>query len=252
MFSISPETIAADPWGFAELVAMLLSVVAHFILGGKFLLSSRSNEKIESLRRVEQGYGAWFISIGLGYGTYVLDRFWRFFYEGNRFFTSYEDRVINRDYLLISFLFLAIAFTFLTFVIDKYLLNRQKPVLSFLCVALIALAILLRPLETAFYDPDDPPGLVSDVLGYVLYAGIAIVLITIVGLYVSVAKSSPEGSALRKKAVTAVLGIILWVSMLMFGNNQFDKAGWFPGVELLGPVVTIVALLVLNYSFSSI
>ncbi|GAB4313785.1 MAG: hypothetical protein Kow0069_15060 [Promethearchaeota archaeon] len=245
------DLVAADPLGFAEIVLLAVVSITHFLLGAKFFLSSRAEGLLDTQRRVDQGYGAWFVAIGAGHGTYSLDRFWRFFHEGARLFATHEERVVNRDYLVLSFFFLYLAFMFLTHTIETQLLGR-KPVLAVVCGAMGAFSLAYRFVEDATIDPVDPPGLASDVMGYALYSVLFVVFVLIIGLYAKIAGSAPEGSRLKKKALAAIVGILVWVVMLVAGNNQFSKASWFTGVNLLGPVITLVALAVLNYGLTKV
>ncbi|MHA1341082.1 MAG: hypothetical protein ACTSRZ_14025 [Promethearchaeota archaeon] len=244
------DKISSDPIGFAEIILLFLVDLVHYIIGILFLKQFWNKSLIDSQRKIHFGYGLWFFSIGAGHMVYSLDRYWRFFYDF-RLFKTY-DRIINRDYMLVSFIFLEISFLILTFLIEKYLFNRKKVILPYLCGLSIIMTVFLRPIETLTYDEANPPGIVSDLLGFMIYGIFGIVFILIIFLYLRLASLSPSGSVIKRKSIIAVVGIILWTFMIIAGNNIFSKAEWFVGVNLVGPILTIIMLFTLKYAFSKI
>nr|MDO8115793.1 hypothetical protein [Candidatus Sigynarchaeota archaeon] len=239
---------------FFELVLMAIVVNYFLYYGVNFFKKSRDRSSFEIERKLNVGYGFFFIGLAFGYGTYVADRIGRFYTQtstddGRLFFRDTEYGIvsaINRDYILLTFIGLGIGLIFLAFVVEKYILNR-KVILAWITTAGFVFSIALRPIELAFYPvaPD-----VVEYLGYIIYAILLLVLVLLLVLYGTIAKNAPPRSDLWNRSISFIVGILLMVVMLMVGNNQFSRADDFIGENLLGPIITLAALFIMNYGFS--
>nr|MDO8084441.1 hypothetical protein [Candidatus Sigynarchaeum springense] len=258
MLDLPPYSIL-DVWGissvmdFFELVLMSIVVAFFLYYGINFVKKSRSREAFEVEKKLNIGYGFFFIGLAIGYGSYVLDRIGRFFTqklgEEGRLFEKDSfygiSSAINRDYILFSFIGLGIGFIFLSYVVEKYILSR-KLILTWICIGGFFYSIALRFIEVAVQQVE--PDIVK-YLGYIIYGVLALVLIMLLLLYGKIAKSSPIRSDLWNRSIAFIVGVLIMVVMLIFGNNQLSKGDDFIGENLLGPIITLVALFIMNYGF---
>ncbi len=241
---------------FFELVLMAVVVNYFLYYGMNFFKKSRDRSAFEIERKLNVGYGFFFIGLAIGYGTYVADRIGRFYTQSStdngRLFWQDSDygvgfvSAINRDYILLTFVGLGIGLIFLAYVVEKYILNR-KVVLAWITTGGFVFSILLRPIELAIF-PVYPE--VVEYLGYVIYAVLLLVLVMLLLLYGTIAKNAPPRSDLWNRSISFIIGILLMVVMLMFGNNQLSRGDDFIGENLLGPIITLAALFIMNYGFS--
>lgn len=233
----------AGVYDFFELVFMAIVVAFFAYISGQFLKRSRRKEGFEIEKKLSLGYCFFMLSLAVGYGAYVLDRMWRFLF-GTRFFATNDDSALNRDYFLVTFFGMGLGFIFLSYVIERHVLNR-KVVIGWICAAGLVFTIFLRPLE-AFLMPisDD----VAKNIGYASYAVIAVVFIMLVAIYVKIARMSPPRSDLWNRSVAFIIGACIMVGMLTVGNNQLNKEGGI--VQIFGPIVTLVSVFVMYYGLS--
>jgi hypothetical protein len=256
--------------------AIYLILVAFFLFFGVIYLNKwRNKENFEVKRKLNLGYFFFFWALGIGVGIFAIDRVAQFISEvpHDRWINSNvypgifgytgtpEWSAINRDYILFTLIGLIAGFVFLTYVVEKYILSR-KVILSWVCVAGLVLAIVLRPLETYLinssggdiYNDATWPDYV-EFIGYILYAIMALVLILIFVIYGKIAGSAPRGSDLANRSVAVIVGLLVIIAMLLGLSNQFSGIdpggdGFFYGVHMLGPAIALVGLFILNYGFT--
>lgn len=216
------------------------------VFAGKFLNKYLNKELFDVERKLDLGYGFFFTSLGIGYGIFSLDRLWQAIYGGTRLLGTPEYSGINRDYILITFIGICSAFIFLTFILEKYILNR-KPKVFLLCAITSIFGVFLRPIEIALLEiaPD-----VVEYIGYILWVVLAIVFILITIAYGKIIKSSKKGSDLWKRSIAFLVALyILIVTLVGLGNIFHDMVDKLPGLNLLSPIILIIGLFIMNYGF---
>ncbi|MFX0099267.1 MAG: hypothetical protein ACFFCS_06760 [Candidatus Hodarchaeota archaeon] len=238
---------------------LYLIMVAFFLyFGVTYLNKWRNKENFEVKRKLNLGYFFFFIALGIGVGIFTIDRIWQFLNNGNRLLLTAGYSAINRDYILFTLIGLDAGFVFLTYVVEKYILSR-KVVLSWVCLAGLVLAIILRPLEN--YLVLSGNGDIAGYIGYLLYVVMALVLILLFVIYGKIAGSAPRGSDLANRSIAVIIGLLIIIAMLLGISNVFSDIGWnqglavleeefFFGVHMIGPGATIIGIFILNYGFS--
>jgi hypothetical protein len=245
MLTLPPDRTIYE---FVGVILMYVVVLAHIGMGGIFFRSASKVSKGTDQEHIDRGYGYWFVSIGLGYLMYALDKTWRFFYD-RRLFTKYtDDRLLNSDYFVAAFIFLFISFVFLSVAIEKYGLGKKNSVLSYLSGAIAVFLIVFRPIENLFLDTNNPPGIISHILSIIVYLAIAIVYIRILQIYILLLRDLPQGTVLRRKTIVSVLGIVLWSGFLAGGANSVEDFGLYG--PIIAPICFLVILGILYWGFS--
>lgn len=235
---------------FFELVLMTIVVNYFLYYGISFLLKNRRSDIFEVEKKLNLGYGLFFIGLAFGYGFYVVDRISRYFTPDRIFLTDTDygiTSIINRDYILFTFIGLGVSFVFLAYVVEKYILNT-KVILTWITIFGLGFTVALRFIEVAFYSA--APEIVEN-LGFISYGVMLLVLIMLLILYGKIIKSSPKGSDLWKRSIAIIVGLLLMVIMLIAGNNQLSNMlDEGIGLNLLGPIITLISLFIMNYGFS--
>ena len=240
IFSIMGEDGIVE---YFELVLMSIVVAFFAYISIQFLKRSRRKEGFEVEKKLSLGYFFFMLSLAVGYGAYVMDRMWRFLY-GFRFFGTNDNSILNRDYFLVTFFGLSLGFIFLSYVIQKHVLN-QKVVVSWICGFGLIFTIFLRPIEAWLWPISED---ISKNIGIVSYAVIAVVFVLLIAIYVKIAKMSPPKSDLWNRSVGFIVGACIMVAMLIIGNNQLTKEGGiFP---IFGPIITLAAVFIMYYGLS--
>ncbi|MHA1368630.1 MAG: hypothetical protein ACTSRA_02780 [Promethearchaeota archaeon] len=245
---------------FFELVLMCIIVTFYLYHGLIFFMRFRNKELYEVERKLNLGYGFFFIGLTFGYGLFVADRIGRYFRGGKRFFLTSEDyfgteytSAFNRDYILFTFIGLGMAFVFLSFVVEKYMLNRKRLIITYLCLSGWVFTIILRPLEVYVIFPHVP--VLIEYLGYISYLILLIVYVLLFIIYVTIARNAPLRSDLWKRSVAFIVGLTTMMIFLIGLSNVFTKASpedwfYFPGVNLTGPICILISLFIMKYGFS--
>jgi hypothetical protein len=231
---------------------LMMSVVLTFFLyyGVNHMKRFRDKGLFDTERKMSLGFSLFFISLFVGYGSYYVDRVVRFFlgkpgFEGRIFLTDVDygiTSVINRDYMLFTFIEMGFCLVFLSYVVEKYLLSRRV-VLMWICAAILAYTGALRFLEIALYHAF--PEVVRNI-GWIAYGGLLVVFILLLVLFGKIITIAPKRSSLWKSSVTFVIGFVIMVAMLLAGNNFFLKGDAFPGENAVGPVITLASVFLLN------
>lgn len=235
-------------WEFFGNMLMYAAVFTHIILGIVFFFSSRSTNKGTAQEHIDWAYGWWFIGTGMGYFAYAIDRTWRLFYE-KRFFAKYDDHIISSDYFIFAFFFLFIAFIFLAHALEKHSLGKKYSPLAVMCVFFAVFTLIFRPIERLVIDPTNYPGFLSDLMGILVFLGIAIVFFRVIGIYLLILKDIPEGTKLRRKTTVSLWSIILWVGLLVGGARAIQDYNdtWS---QIVGPSLFFIVLAMLYWGFS--
>ncbi|MHA1684661.1 MAG: hypothetical protein ACTSUE_27230 [Promethearchaeota archaeon] len=232
-----------------ELMLMGMCVGFFFFYSGQFFKRNRNKDAFEIERKLNVGYFLFFLALGLGYGSYVMDRVWRYVF-GVRFFQqpSY-DSAFSSDYFIPIFTFLSVGFIVLSYVVEKYILSRKRPIIFIICIIGLVLTLSIRFIEGALLPII---GEAVEYIGYVSYIIVLIVFIMLFTVYVKIAKAAPAKSDLWNRSVSFLVGITVMVIMLAGGNNQFSKEA-APGtgyIAWIGPFLTLTALFILQYGLS--
>ncbi|MHA1370777.1 MAG: hypothetical protein ACTSWN_04940 [Promethearchaeota archaeon] len=241
--SVFRYSMAAE---LTELLLMAITVAFFLYISLEFFQKSRFKESFEVERKLNVGYGLFFGSLAIGYGAYVIDRISRFL-TGDRLFATADYSALSRDYFLVTFFGMSAGFIFLSHVIERYILNRKKPYVMVLCIVGFGYTAALRFIEHALLNtaPDIVP-----YLGYISYLTISLVLVIIIVIYIKIAASAPVRSDLWNRSVAFVVGLMLMIAMLIVGNNQLSKSPPFFMGNIIGPIITLIALFIMRYGFS--
>lgn len=224
---------------FFELVVMTIVVVFFVHVALQFARRSRRKEAFEVEKKVSLGYCFYFLSLAISYGAYHLDRTWRYLF-GDRFFMRRPDSLLSFDYFLVMFFGLNLGFVFLTYVIEKHVLNRRV-VLSWVCIAGVVFTVLLRPIEAVLL-PVSPA--VAKHVSVILFVFLALVLVLLVIIYVKVASMSPPRSDLWNRSVAFLIGTGIMVVIMVVGVRDVSI---FP---TFGPFLALASLFIMQYGLS--
>ena len=226
---------------FFELLMMFIVVSFFIFVALQFAKRSRKKEGFEVQKKLSLGYCFYFLSMAISYAAYLLDRTWRFLFgPDERFFARRPDSILSFDYFLVMFFGMSLGFAFLSYVIEKHVLNRRV-VLAWVCLFAVIFTIALRPLEDAVmpFSPD-----VAKYLGIVLFAAVAMVIVMLVVIYIKIASMSPAGSELWNRSIAFIIGTSIMVVIMVVGVRQFSI---FP---TFGPIIALASLFIMNYGLS--
>lgn len=228
---------------FFELVLMSIVVTFFAYISIQFLKRSRRKEGFEVEKKLSLGYCFFMLSLAVGYGAYVLDRMWRFLF-GERFFQTHDHSLLNRDYFLVTFFGMSLGFIFLSYVIEKHVLNR-KVIVAWICTAGLVYTALLRFLESLILPISEE---ITGYLGIISYLVLMIVFVLLIVIYIKIARMAPTRSDIWNRAVAFIIGILIMVLMLVVGNNQLSNQGGF--YTILGPIITLISVFIMYYGLS--
>jgi hypothetical protein len=235
-------------WEFYGNIMMYVVVLAHIVIGMVFFISSKTTNKGTAQEHIDWAYGFWFIGIGLGYMAYAIDRTYRLLYN-QRFFAKYDGHIMSSDYFIFAFFFLFLAFIFLAHALEKHSLGKKYSPLAILSGVLAVFTFFFRPMESKVIDPTHYPGFLSDLMGIVVFGGIALVFFRVIGIYMLILKDIPSETKLYRKTVVSLISIIVWVALLVGGARavQDFNTSWS---QIVGPSLFFIVLALLYWGFS--
>jgi len=200
----------------------------------KFIFDSRGFDKGSAQKGYYLGLGLFILSVAIGESFYLLDLVFRTNF-GNRIFYQVEPgqsvsfnwpdvvgypitSLMNRDYYIAIFLILLISLSFLMKPLEKFMLRRETPVVTYLNRILIPAPILIRVFELNLNNwfgtqvlEGSVPYYIFTVLWIFVIGVIIVSILMLLGLYLKMGIKSPKGSNLRKKSFMIILGILFWL-----------------------------------------
>jgi len=239
----------------------------------KFIFDSRGFDKGSAQKGYYLGLGLFILSVAIGESFYLLDLVFRTNF-GNRIFYQVEPgqsvsfnwpdvvgypitSLMNRDYYIAIFLILLISLSFLMKPLEKFMLRRETPVVTYLNRILIPAPILIRVFELNLNNwfgtqvlEGSVPYYIFTVLWIFVIGVIIVSILMLLGLYLKMGIKSPKGSNLRKKSFMIILGILFWLMAVFLTNtihDQIDGGDWyyFPVV----PLLLVLSLSSMMYGF---
>lgn len=258
LFDIFDDSFLWENVFFISTFAMLCIFI---IFAVKFISDSRDFEKGSAQKAFYMGLGLFIISVAIGEGFYLLDLVFRTHFGGRIFYQveptksvafNWPDVVgyplgslMNRDYYIAIFLILLISLSFLMKPLEKFMLRKDKPVVTYLNRILIPAPIVIRIFELNlknWFGIQVLEGSIPYYVFMVLWIFIIGVIVFSIGilmyLYLKMGVKSPKGSNLRKKSFMIIFGIIFWLLAVFLTKTIFDQidgGSWyyFPIVPLL-------------------
>ena len=249
-------------------VYCLLAIIISF--GIKFIVDGRKFEKGFAQREFFIGLGLFIISVAIGEGIYLSDLVYRT-YTGSRFFLPLASEgsepswqsilkydftsLIDRDYYLVVLTALLLSLSFLMMPLEKYMLKRNRPVITYLNRILVPLPIILRVLEVILY-PFFGIKVLEDSIPYYIFTGcwifillvMAISILLLLGLYLRMGIKAPSGSSLKRKSFYIIIGILIWIVTIFYTANIFreiSSGNWY-FIPIIPSLLTISLLLLMN------
>ena len=245
-------------------------LIIYIIFGFKFIRDSREFEKGKAQRAFFVGLGLFIISVAFGEGVYAVDLVSRT-YTGERLFlgrgewakiVAYEIEMwnlVDKDYYIVVYTFILIALSFLMKPLERFMLRREKPVMTYLNRILIPFPFLIRFFEVNianWFGSDFQ--VVKGSIYYYIFTGLwmfvlGVVFLSIfilVGLYIKMGLQSPKGSNLRKKCFLIILGISFWIGAVFFTATAFREieGGNLYYIPVI-PLLLILSLSCMMYGF---
>ena len=260
-------------WKNVFYISVFAMLGLFIFFGLKFILDSRGFEKGSAQKGYYLGLGLFILSVAIGEGFYLLDLVFRTHF-GNRIFYQVEPgqlvsfnwpdvvgypitSLMNRDYYIAIFLILLISLSFLMKPLEKFMLRREKPIVTYLNRILIPTPLLIRVFElnlNNWFGIQVLDGSITCYIFTVLWIfviGVIVVsILMLLGLYLKMGIKSPKGSNLRKKSFMIILGILFWLMAVFLTNtihDQIDGGDWyyFPVV----PLFLVLSISSMMYGF---
>jgi hypothetical protein len=212
----------------------------YVIFGIRFLRDSRRFEKGAEQREYYLGLGLFIISVAIGEWVYQLDLIYRTFY-GLRVFLTLDpggigklqdwqyyagveiNSLMNRDYYLIIFWMLIISLSFLMKPLEKFILEREKPIITRFIRILIPLPFLLRLFELNFYNwfgiqvvtTSIPYYIITGLWIFIIFI-LIFCIISLIGIQYKMGFQSPEKQPLSRKKILVLIVFFIGVIPLYF------------------------------------
>ncbi|MFO8020471.1 MAG: hypothetical protein R6U96_17750 [Promethearchaeia archaeon] len=261
------EILFYENMGYLSVYTMLLIIIGF---GVKFIIDGRKFEEGFAQREYFIGLGLFIISVAIGEGIYLSDLVYRT-YMGTRLFlplTSSEGQVswqnllgyklvslINRDYYLVVITILLLSLSFLMKPLEKFMLKRNTPVMTYLNRVLVPFPLILRILEVNLHSLFGIKVVEGSIPYYVftgcwifilLVMGISILLL--LGLYLKMGIQAPSGSSLKKKSFFIIIGILIWIATIFMTANIFreiQSGNWY-FIPIIPTLLAISVTLLMN------
>ena len=258
-------------WESVGFICIYVMLALYIFFGLKFISDSRKHEKGSAQRAFFIGLGLFIISVAIGEGVYLSDLVSRFYTggmnSGVRIFYRVKmweviagyniASIIDYDYYIIIFMSLLMSQSFLMKPLEKFMIRRDRPIVTYLNRILIPLPLLIRVLEVNL-ESWTGISLVEGSLFYYIFTGLwilvilvmAISIMMLMGLYLKMGIKSPKGSNLRRKSFLIIVGILFWVIGVLLTSTIFrdiERGDWylFPIV----PLLLVVPLKCMTFGF---
>lgn len=254
-------------WGNVGYISVYIMLGLCIYFGIKFIHDSRQFEKGSSQREYFIGLGLFIISIAIGEGTYLTDLYLRILTggmnEGTRIFFTIEmwqeligynlESVIAYDYYVAITITLLLSLSFLMNPLEKFMLRREKRILTHLTRILTPFPFIIRVFEVnlaSWFGPNfqvvdgSVPFYVFMALWFVIIGIIAISISFFIYLYLKMGIKAPTGSSLKKKSILIILGFFLWIIAVLLTSSIFrevEDGSWY-----LFPIVPVLLVLALS------
>ncbi|MBD3350075.1 MAG: hypothetical protein GF364_01135, partial [Candidatus Lokiarchaeota archaeon] len=220
-----------------QYILAFIAVGLYYYFGYKFLKRSGKEEN-EIQKSFFRGFGLFMISAGISIMLFYFDRV-KIFLVDDRLFKDYASSVsvFARDYFWVIFAFLLVGATFLIRPVERYLLNKEKMLLSKFTIASWVLLPFLRLFESLFGKT------IGAIFWFIIIFFIMINFIVLVISYLKLGNNAPTGSSLKKKSNAIVLGLFLWLIGGFLSDSiageKFDVFG-YQDINLLAPLGPII------------
>ena len=251
-------------------VYIMLSLIIFF--GIRFIYQGKKADTSTAQGDFFIGLGLFIISVAIGEGIYLSDLVYRA-YTGSRIFlplggdtsgpswqsiVGYElASLMDRDYYIVIFVVLLISLSFLMMPLEKFMLRRDKPVITYLNRISIPIPIIVRILEVSLNDlfgikvvQNSVPYYIFSLVWIIIILIIAISIIILLGLYLKMGIKAPKGSSLKKKSIMIITGILLWMITIFITATIFREisSGNWIFIPVI-PVFLVVSLILLSNGF---
>ncbi|MGV9205679.1 MAG: hypothetical protein ACOC44_16850 [Promethearchaeia archaeon] len=261
------EIIFYENLGYLSVYALLLIIIGF---GIKIIRDGRKFEKGFAQREFFIGLGLFIISVAVGEGIYLSDLVYRT-YTGSRLFlpltstgseaswqsiVAYElMSLINRDYYLVVLTVLLLSLSFLMMPLEKFMLKRNTPVITYLNRVLVPFPLILRILEVNMHNffgikvlEDSVPYYIFTGCWIFIIAVMAISILLLIGLYLRMGLKAPSGSSLKKKSFFIIIGIIIWIATIFMTANIFreiSSGNWY-FIPIIPTLLAVSIILLMN------
>ncbi len=234
--------------GYVALYAMLIVIGTY----GVYLIIKSRSESLESNKLYQRGLGAFFSSVAASQALYLTDVVYRAFYSGVRLIPILEgaESFHKQFYFIIILTAVSFAMAFLVYPVEKFMLRRERKIITILVTIAIPIPLIIRALELVFLPQD------GDLLYFVFSAGflycwvvIALSIIQVIFLYLKVAREI--SGVLRKRALFVVIGLIIWLVTIFTGSNILKNSETSPEQFWIMPVLETILLVLLLTGFKT-
>jgi len=254
----------AEFFEFIAFISVYVMLGLFIFFGFKFIHDSRGFEKGTAQRAYFAGLGLFIISICLGQGIYLTDLAYRAYMDQRIFLTlsqkgfnwrsivGYElESLMDRDYYIVTFTALIISLSFLMKPLEKFMLRRETPIITYINRIFIPIPVIIRVLEVNFYAWFGIKVVSGSIIYYILSGlwiaviGVMVISVAIlIGLYFKMGVSAPKGSAIKRKSFLIIIGYLLWLITIFLTATIFreiEGGDWY-----FFPVIPILLLLSLK------
>ncbi|MHA1150472.1 MAG: hypothetical protein ACTSR8_19820 [Promethearchaeota archaeon] len=252
------------------MIYIMLVLIIFF--GIRFIIQGKRADNNTAQRDFFIGLGLFIISVAIGEGIYLSDLVYRA-YTGSRIFLPLGDNtsgpswqttigyelasLIDRDYYIVIFVILLISLSFLMMPLEKFMLRRDKPIITYLNRIFIPSPVIIRFLEVNFYNifgikviQNSIPYFIFSLLWIIIILIIAISIIILLGLYLKMGIKAPKGSSLKKKSLLIIAGIFLWMITIFITSTIFREisSGNWIYIPII-PLFLLVSFILLTSGF---
>jgi hypothetical protein len=191
--------------------------------------------------------GLFFLFNSIMLGVFYYDRIYIFFHQGARILAEYDNAntLIHYDYYYLGIIIVAISTTLLHYSLERYVLNKEKYLLTKLFMITFLLLPFVRFAESQF-----------GIIGSYITVGLPLVsifigLVNFFGQYLKLGFKAPPGSEMRRKSFMIVIGFITFLAGTFVSTNLSKETfNLFDQVDLhllapLGPLIFLLGIVLL-------